>query len=179
MNPGEVEKSLKSMTVLVDSNEQDTERARERYAAFSVPYARQKLDFGDYTYNFITESGVPYYRESDARIFPDVVIERKADLTELSNNLIQEKARFEREFKRARDRNAKIYLLVENATWQAIYAGHYGTKAHPNAYKSALLAMFARYGITPIFCPKELSGQLIHDILYRELKERLEGCFYG
>lgn len=166
------------MQILIDSNEQPTEQAQRRYSDFSVPYSRQKLDYGDYTYNFQLPEG-RLRHDPDQRIYGDVVIERKMSLTELSANLCQEKARFKREFQRAREHNAKIYLLVEDASWEKLIAGRYNTKFHPHAYLASLLGIMAEYDISPIFCKQELSGKLINDILYRELKKRLERGDYG
>jgi hypothetical protein len=42
-----------------------------------------------------------------------------------------------------------------------------------------LLKLITLYQIKPIFIHKELSGQMIYEILYRELKERLESGMYG
>jgi len=178
MDAFEIENCLKSMQILIDSNEQQTAQARRRYSNFSVPYLRQKLDYGDYTYNFMLPNGRPLY-DVNERIHGDIVIERKMSLTELSGNLCQEKARFKREFQRAADHGAKVYLLVEDASWEKLVHGRYNTKFHPNAYLASLLGIMAEYDISPIFCQQELSGKLINDILYRELKKRLERGDYG
>lgn len=174
----DIENCLKSMEILVDTREQPGDRAEKRYRSFSVPYHRQTLDFGDYTYNFTLPDGKPLY-EADTRVQGHCVIERKADLVELSQCLCQSRERFGREFQRAKESGAKVYLLVENANWENLLNGRYGTKFHPAAYSASLLAFMARYDISLIFCKSETSGRLIHDILYRELKERLESGFYG
>lgn len=178
MDAFQIESCLESMQILIDSNEQPTAQAQRRYSDFSVPYFRQKLDYGDYTYNFLLPDG-KLRHDPDQRIFGDVVIERKMSLTELSGNLCQEKARFKREFQRAKEHGAKIYLLVEDASWEKLIHGRYNTKFHPNAYEAALLGIMAEFDVSPIFCHKEISGKLINDILYRELRKRLERGDYG
>ena len=178
MDAFEIENCLKSMQILIDSNEQQTEQAQRRYSDFSVPFSRQKLDYGDYTYNFTLPDGQLLF-PPDQRICGNVVIERKMSLTELSGNLCQEKARFKREFQRAKEHRAKIYLLVEDASWEKLIHGRYGTRFHPNAYMAALLGIMAEFDISPIFCQKELSGKMINNILYRELRKRLERGDYG
>jgi hypothetical protein len=42
-----------------------------------------------------------------------------------------------------------------------------------------LLKLISVYNIKPIFVHKEISGQMIYEILYRELKTRLESGEYG
>lgn len=163
---------LESMQVLVDSREQPGERADRRYRSFGCPWRRQTLNYGDYTYTF-TLNGRSLFPE-DVAIGGDCVIERKASLEELSGNFTKERDRFAREFQRARDANAKVYLLVENSELRHIYAGHYDTRFGKEAYFASLLTFMARYDITPIFCPADMSGVVIGEILRRELKERLE-----
>jgi hypothetical protein len=39
---------------------------------------------------------------------------------------------------------------------------------------ASLMAWTVRYNLRPIFCKAETSGALIKEILYRDMKERLE-----
>ena len=43
----------------------------------------------------------------------------------------------------------------------------------------AVTAWLVRYNANLIFCKEETSGRLIREILYRDLKERLENGEYG
>lgn len=151
------------MTVLVDTREQDTQKARQRLHRIGVPVVREKLDFGDYS-----------VRCSRLDLRDTVVIERKMSLVELSQCFFQNRARFKREFERAKAKRAKVYLMVEGGSFEKIYRHQYRTKVAPSAYIGSLLAWLARYDCQIIFCDELTSGDLIHDILYRELKERLE-----
>lgn len=178
----EIDSCLKSMVILYDTREQPNERAVKRYETFGCPAIRQHIDYGDYTFNFKLPNGEWCYEMGDSvSVKPCVSIERKASLTELSGNIIQERERFNEEFGRAAQNSARIYLLVENGNLQKVYSGKYGTKVNPNAYKASMWSIIARNEISgPIFCPEELSGKVIYDILYRELKIRLErGDFDG
>lgn len=169
----DVDDCLRSMQIIVDTREQPSNKALKRYNSFECPYFRQKLDFGDYTYNFMLPSG-EWLHDKNKPVFGDVVIERKADLSELSQCFCQSRKRFEEEFKRAARHKATVYLLVEDASWENLLNGKYGTKFNPKAYVASMLGWMARYNIKPIFCKSETSGKLIKEILYRELKERLE-----
>lgn len=173
MDHFQIDDCLASMEILVDTREQPSNRALKRYESFGCPYLRQKLNYGDYAYNFTLPNGMKYHQK-DISVSPDVVIERKEDLTELSGNLCQHRQRFINEMERAIYANAKIYLLVEDANWENLINGKYRTKFNPKAYEASLEAFMVRYGVTPIFCKFETSGHLIKNILYRELKERLE-----
>ena len=165
-----IEECLKSMIILVDTREQNSERAKRRYNAFSCPYKRQKLDYGDYSASFMLDG-------TETQI--KAAVERKMNLEELSNCLTHDRDRFKREFERAADDGASVYLLVEDASWEKLITGKYNTRFNSKAFFASLTAWMARYDIKPIFCRNEISGRLIQEILYRELKERLERGDYG
>lgn len=178
MDIWEQQKCLESLSVIIDTREQDTERAQKRYKSFGCGYERRKLDYGDYSYNFTFPDGRLLY-DTDSVIQPDVMIERKMNLEELSNCMCQERDRFEREFKRASVQNAAIYLIVEDASLGELLRHRYDTKFNEKAFFATFVSWVGRYNIKPLFVPHELSGKVIHEILYRELKERLKGGFYG
>lgn len=173
----DIDTCLESFQILVDSREQPSARATKRYKSFGCPYHRHTLCYGDYTYNFQLPNGDMLF--GDETVSGDVVIERKMSLEELSGCFCQSRDRFTREFQRAADHKAKIYLLTENASWENLINGKYKTRFNSKAYLASITAFMARYNITPIFCKEETSGKLIREILYRELKERLESGFYG
>jgi len=177
MQPFEIDECLKSMSIIVDSREQPSKKAERRYDLFSVPYDRHTLDYGDYTYNFTLPNGKRLF-DANTSVKGHCVIERKMNLEELSQCYAQQRGRFQREFERAKENNASVYLLVENATWENLINGKYKTKLNPKAYTASITAWMARYNCKIIFCKSETSGKLIQEILYRELKERLERGFY-
>lgn len=68
------------------------------------------MNFGDYTAYVKLPNGKSF------TLADKVVIERKMDLTELATCYTSQRERFTKEFERAKERGAKIYLLVEDAT---------------------------------------------------------------
>lgn len=174
----EVKNCLDSFRILVDTAEQPTDEYKRRCDSFGCPYIRQNLDFGDYTYDFMLPNG-KWLHEGERAVKGDSVIERKMSLEELSGNLCQNWDRFCREFDRAAEHGSSVYLLVENATWMKIISGKYKTRFNSKAYLHRLLKLIGKYQIKPIFVSKELSGQMIYEILYREAKRRLESGEYG
>ncbi len=163
MRPWDVKDALETMIILVDTREQQTDRAKRRLARMGVPHERVKLDYGDYS-----------AKCSALDLRDKVVIERKMDLNELSGCFCQQRSRFTREFQRAADAGAKTYLLIENASIDDVYRHAYNTKMVPEAMAASIWAWCARYNCQIVFCSAMNSGKVIHDILYRELKERLE-----
>ena len=168
MDNFEIDRALKTFTILVDSREQDTPRSRERYRAFGVPYERCKLNFGDYSAKVTDDDG------KEISLCNRLSVERKMNLDELCNCFCRDRKRFEREFLRAKDAGAKIYLLIENANWELAYAGRYKSQMNANALIASMTAWLARYNCQLIMCKEETSGKLIKDLLYREMKEYLQ-----
>lgn len=75
-----------------------------------------------------------YWLHNSESINPDVVIERKMNLEELSACLCQQRNRFRSEFERAIESGAKVYLLVEDATWEKLINGGYKTGFNKAAF---------------------------------------------
>lgn len=172
MSPVEIEETLETLTVLVDSREQDTERSRRRLKAMGAPAVRVTLDFGDYAANVRLPSG-EWLHDPDGRIAAKCVIERKMNLDELAECLTRGRDRFRREFQRAREHGANVWLLVENGGWEALLAGRYRSKFQPKAFLASLTAWAVRYDLHIVFCDELTTPILIREILYRDMKERL------
>lgn len=168
MHPAEIQRALDTLEILVDTREQPTAQAQRRYASFGCPWRRQKLDVGDYSAAVILPDGTEFSL-SDA-----CCIERKLGYSELCSCFTHDRLRFEREFERAKQAGMKVYLLVEWATWENAYSGRYRSLMKPAALVASMLAWMARYDCQILMCKPETSGRLIHDVLYRETKERLQ-----
>lgn len=169
---------LDSFSVLIDTREQDTDRARRRYKSLGVPYDRATLSYGDYCYNATLPDGSKIY-DQDQTIKPLAVVERKMNLDELAQCFTRGRDRFQREFERAREQGCRIYLIVENANWENLLNGKYRTRFNANAFTASQIAWMVRYNMNVMYCKEETSGRLIREILYRDLKERLERGEFG
>lgn len=172
MGPFEIEDALRSFRIVVDTREQDTPKAQERYQAFEAPIERATLRYGDYCANITLPTG-DLYSVSDT-IHPSCCVERKMSLDELASCFTRSRDRFQKEFSRAADEGARIYLLVEGGSWEAIDQHRYRSRFNPAAFRASLTAWMIRYQLVPIFCKANTSGKMIRDILYRDMKERLE-----
>lgn len=159
--------TLDTFTILVDSREHDTEKFHQRIASFGCPVIKTKLDFGDYSAQVTLPSGVIY------NLSDEVCIERKYSLDELANCYATSRERFKREFERAKAKDAKVYILIEQATWEKAYKGYYRSKMKPQALVASMTTWMARYDTPILMCTSEASGKLIYDVLYREMKEAL------
>ena len=118
MDQFEVDDCLRSMVVLVDTREQDTKRARERYSRFPVSMSGRPYLMGTMLIIFVLPYGSRFMEYSRHEVSAPIVVERKMNLDELAGCFTRSRKRFEAEFARAKENGARIYLLVENATWE-------------------------------------------------------------
>lgn len=169
MTPFEVSEALEHLTLLVDTREQDTISFRRRVKEVGLPWEQRKLDFGDYSMRVELEDG------QEVDFSPAVAIERKMSLDELCQCYGRGRKRFQREFLRAKKAGAKLYLLIENGSWEKALSGEYRSRMQPQALTASLTAWLARYDCQVLFCQAKSTPRLIREIIYREAKERLEG----
>lgn len=155
--------------VLIDSREQETDRARTRYAQFGCPYERTTIRTGDYSAKFMLPDG-NWFDMSEL-----VTVERKMNLDEVCLCFGAERKRFIKEFERLKENNIRMWLLVENGTFRKVYNGSYRSKYKPQSLVASLLAWQSRYNCRIVMCDESVSGKLIHDILYYEGRELLMG----
>lgn len=168
MTPPEIEKSLESMTVLVDTREQETLALRRRLDKMPCPKKRAKLPSGDYSAKCTLPDGTEFSLENK------IAVERKMSVDEICANFCRGRERFKNEFDRFHAVGGKLYILVEDACWEKIFANAYETKMSPESLAASLLAWSARYNAQIVFCDAFYSGILIYKILYSELREHLK-----
>ena len=124
--------------------------------------------FADYSIKTTNDDG------EEIAINDVVAIERKLGISELVSCFTTERKRFEREYERAKAKGAKIYTLVEGASFEAMYAHRYTSKMLPQSLLASVYSWQARYNTAFVFCKAETSGKVIKDILRYELREYLK-----
>lgn len=164
----EIDRMLDSMTVLVDTREQDTPALRARLNGLGRPFKRCKLDYGDYSAEIIKPDGTVI---SAAK---KIAVERKMSLDELCSCFTKERSRFEREFIRAKNDGARMHLLIENASIDKAMDHEYGSKMAPKSLTSSIDAWSERYDIKVWFCQRRHIGERIGSILRYGIKVLLE-----
>lgn len=170
---------LETFEVIVDTREQLTKRSEQRYKSFGVNYYRGTLNYGDYCGNITFPDGTKLH-DISATISAKCVVERKMNLDELAGCFTRGRDRFEREFERAAANDCRIFLLCENGNIEKIMRHEYRSKFNPKAFLASIVAWNIRYDMQLIFCSQLTSGMMIKEILFRDIKERIErGEFDG
>lgn len=167
MTPAEADRALDTLVILYDTREQDTARLRARLEQIRAlcPVERCTLPYGDYSAR-LTVDGEPY-------MLP-VSVERKMNLDEMCQCFCNGRKRFSREFERMEAAGGKMYLLLENASWDDVYKARYRSKMLPQSLIASLFTWLARYHCQLLFCPERTTGRLIHDLLKYEAREMLQ-----
>lgn len=166
----EMKAILKNITIICDTREKKDSHISEWFRQRNVPFKKQKLNYGDYSFMIPANTFMGTMR--DMYFDKEVVIERKAHLDELSGNLAQHRDRFEHEWLRSKD--SRKILLIEKGSLSDVWDGNYGTQFKPASYMASLLTFQARYGLEVMFINQSYSAQLIYGIFYYHLKELLE-----
>ena len=153
---------------MVDTREHRGDRLDKRIEAIGWENRRTALFVGDYTAECHLQDG------SILSLADKACIERKANLEELCLSLTRERRRFFNEIIRANSTGIRMYLLVENASWERIISGDYNSKTTPESLLGSLTLLMTRYGVQVILCEETATPLLIKKILERELREAVE-----
>lgn len=167
MHPAEVQMALAGARVVCDTREQPNPRLRERLKQIGLPVERRALPFGDYSIV------VPLPDGNELDLSDKVVVERKMGADEIIMCYTRERDRFEREFERAKEAGARIYLLLENCSWEIFYGGRYRSRMKPRSLVSSIWAWVERYDCIPLMCNERSGGLVIRDCLLWAARERL------
>lgn len=142
---------------------------------------RNKIDKHQNVHAYCAKHGIELVREClnvGDYMIPDgkISVDTKKDLSELSTNLTnpQDKKRFMREVRRAREAGIQLVVLCEHgkgvkelrdvAQWQSSYSPVTG-----RALMDAMYRVSVSYGVRFEFCQKRSTGKRIVEILEGKL----------
>lgn len=166
--------------MIADSREKCNQHITRVWQAKGIDYyiKDKGLKTGDYSIAVKTPKG-------EVISFEDkVVIERKACLTELCGNLIDNrdsagKNRFIRELERAKKNNIKLILLIEDSdgyykALKGFFREDKPSRMNSNSFIGMLMTYKARYDFEIAWLDKELSASYMYKLLYYEAREYLK-----
>lgn len=162
--------------ILVDTREKQNQHILEVFEQNNINYKVTKLDFGDYAIETVPKDNTDQVYRSK------FVIERKANLDELLQNLIErdntEKLgnRFHREMIRFEATNTKCLLLIEDLNYyENILKHNYRSQIKAKSARGLILSLEAKYDFLKVKgMKKELMASYIHSILYYALRQELK-----
>jgi ERCC4-type nuclease len=160
---------LKSLVILVDTRENVNDHITSYFSSKGIVFKSCKLDSGDYSVMLPAAPDLGIVR--DLYFDLQIIIERKADLNELSGNLAQYRQRFEAEFYRIPQ--ARKYLLIESGSYGDIFTSNYKTGLNSAAFAASLMTFQARFGLNVSFVSREHSGKFIYGLLHYYLREMI------
>ncbi len=160
---------LKSIVVLIDTREQENAHILQFLERKKVRTKSKKLDFGDYSFFIPANPELGINR--DIWFDKEIVVERKGSLTELATNIGEKREQFENELIRKKD--AIMYLMIENGSWENINLHMYRSEYKPVSFLGTLYAFMARYGISIDYPSKELAGQFIYSTFHYYMREKI------
>ncbi len=165
----ELKTLLKSMVIIIDSNEQVFEHISDWFTNKKIPFVIKNMDFADYSFYLPANPELGIVR--DLYFTDKITIERKASLEELSGNFTNDRLRIESEFIRHK---GKMLLLIENAEYTDIIKHNYRTEYKPESFLATLHSFSERYDIPFTFMKgKKCSGQFIYYTFYYFLRNFL------
>lgn len=159
----ELTAKLTDLTVVCDTREKENKHVTSYFDRNKIPYISRNLNVGDYSAQI-----------GDQTMETEIVIERKHNLDEICGNFTANRERFEREFLRAKAVGTKVFLIIEDASWDDVYLGNYRSKLSAKSLVASLLAWQVRFNITVLFCNPANTGRLIYHILYYAAREQLK-----
>lgn len=161
---------LNSLILLSDTREKDNRHILQSLDEKGIQHKEMKLDTGDYSFVLPMDRDLGINR--DMYFDNEIVVERKRSLEELSNNLAQERQRFENEMLRYK---GKFILLIEDGSYTDIFWHTYKTDLNEKAYFASLMSFKARYNIDIEFVDKRFTWYYIYYSFYYYLRNWLKG----
>jgi ERCC4-type nuclease len=163
----EMKELLRSITVLVDTREQQHQHILDYFDSKKIPYKFIKIEVGDYAVSLPANPELGIIRDM---YFP-IAVERKNSVDELVQS-IKNRVRFENELIRSKE--IKFILMVED-TYENLVVGNYRSQYNPRALLASLKTFEARYGFTTVFVPRKFTGNYVFHHLYYHVRNCLKG----
>lgn len=170
--------------LLIDTREKENKNLHIRniLEEKGIEYSREKLEYGDYSAIVIFEDGSEY----DLR--NELVIERKHQLAEVSNNLTKDNgARFINELEKIKNDKANMMLLIEDSEWYSHlleanympelfekdrkYAERFNPRHKPNLFIGKLMQLKHKYGFEIAGIDKKYSASFIYRYIFGYVRQ--------
>lgn len=163
----EVDLLLKMMIIKIDTREQKNEHIVEFLDSRGIAWQSCKLDAGDYGAYIPATEGV-----TERPLHLNAAIERKNSLDELAQT-VKERNRFENELSRAKRRDTRLIIMVEDGSYSGMIRKQYRSEYAAKALTGSLMAFEARYNVPVQHVAKADAGHYMYYWLYYQFREAL------
>ena len=149
------------MVYIFDSREKKNDHIKAYFEKHGIPFKVQKLDEGDY--------------QIEGK--PDRSVDRKKDMTEMYNCVVNDKSRFYKEIRRCHEKGIKLYILIEHSpqikTLEDVpkWKNKYGTISSREIMER-LYRLHISYGVEILFCSKRQTAKKIIEILTQNIDKQ-------
>ena len=156
----ELKKVLDNLVVIVDSRENANQHIIDFFNKKKIPYVVEKLPFGDYSCKI--KAGSFEGQERDIYFTNDFVIERKANIDELANNLREDAARLKKELAHLNMYQIRYLVYVEDKDFEEnLRTGNFRSAYDPYTLMRRLYCLEGEYNTAFIGLSKEVMGSKI------------------
>ena len=144
--------------IIIDSREKKCDHIKAYFDRQGIEYEIRKLDEGDY--------------QIDGQ--PNLTVDRKKDMQEMYNCVVNDKSRFYKEVRRCHDKGIKLYILIEHSsqikTLEDVpkWKSKYGTISSREIMER-LYRLHISYSVEIFFCSKRQTAQKIIEILSQNI----------
>ena len=151
------------MKVIIDSREKKCDHIKAWFEKNGIEYEIRKLDEGDY--------------QIEGQ--PKITVDRKKDMQEMYNCVVNDKSRFYKEVRRCHQKGVKLYVLIEHGGQIKSLADvpkwkpKYGTISS-REISERLYRLHISYGVEVLFCDKRSTARRILEILTNEYLQNME-----
>ena len=147
------------MKITIDSREKKCDHIKAYFDKHGIDYEIRKLDEGDY--------------QIDGQ--PNLTVDRKKDMQEMYNCVVNDKSRFMKEVRRCHDKGIKLIVLIEHGVQIKSLADvpkwvpKYGTISS-REIAERLYRLHISYGVEILFCSKRQTAKKIIEILTQNIE---------
>lgn len=145
----ELTKLKESMVILIDTREKKNDHIKSVFDKGNIKYESYKLDFGDYSFKIPANEELGIDR--DLYFDHEIVVERKANLEELSQNFTKLRANLKKELAIAPQRKV---MLIEGHSYTDLCHSFYDTNYPNKAFLASLHSFWHRFNC-PFFFQKD------------------------
>ncbi|OMC87439.1 nuclease [Viridibacillus sp. FSL H7-0596] len=166
----EMNKILKTLTIIIDTRENVNGHILDYLHAKEIPIKNKALKTGDYSAMIPANPELGINRD----LYLNGCIERKNSIDEITGNLGKDKrTAFENELIRA-SQNPFTLIVEDKDGYEKILKGNYRSKYDPKALLGTLKTFEARYNFSIVYLDKKFSGNYIYHHFYYMAKEYLK-----